>query len=90
MPLPQIEDRPEKVAVVGGGPAGLTAAYYLRLKGVSNYALFDALDRLGGMLRVGIPDYRLPPGMCWTMKLIRILGLGHRDPDSTMHFGNRK
>jgi heterodisulfide reductase subunit A len=60
LPLPAIEDRAEKVAVVGSGPAGLTAAYDLRLKGYG-VTIFEALDVLGGMLRVGIPDYRLPP-----------------------------
>jgi heterodisulfide reductase subunit A2 len=60
LPLPRIEPRPEKVAVVGSGPAGLTVAYYLALKGYP-VTLFEALDQLGGMLRVGIPDYRLPP-----------------------------
>jgi len=58
--LPKIDDRPEKVAIVGSGPAGLSAAYYLRLKGYQ-VTLFEALSALGGMLRVGIPDYRLPP-----------------------------
>jgi heterodisulfide reductase subunit A len=48
------------VAVVGSGPAGITAAYYLRLRGYA-VTIFEALDQLGGMLRVGIPDYRLPP-----------------------------
>jgi len=60
LPMPEIEDRPEKVAVIGSGPAGLTVAYYLRLKGY-RVTIFEALDQLGGMLRVGIPDYRLPP-----------------------------
>lgn len=60
LPLPVIEERPERVAVVGSGPAGLTAAYYLRLKGYQ-VTILEALDVLGGMLRVGIPDYRLPP-----------------------------
>ncbi len=59
LPLPEIEDRSEKIAVVGSGPAGLTVAYYLRLKGYQ-VTIFEALDQLGGMLRVGIPDYRLP------------------------------
>ncbi|MGD8297870.1 MAG: NAD(P)-binding protein, partial [Desulfobacterales bacterium] len=60
LPLPKTEDRPEKIAVVGSGPAGLTVAYYLRLKGFQ-VTIFEALDKLGGMLRTGIPDYRLPP-----------------------------
>ncbi len=60
LPVPEIQDRPEKVAVVGSGPAGLTVAYYLRLKGYQ-VTIFEALPVLGGMLRVGIPDYRLPP-----------------------------
>ena len=60
LPIPEIEDKSEKVAIVGSGPAGLTVAYYLRLKGYQ-VTIFEALDQLGGMLRVGIPDYRLPP-----------------------------
>ena len=60
LPLPEIEERQEKVAVVGSGPAGLTVAYDLRLMGYQ-VAIFEALPVLGGMLRVGIPDYRLPP-----------------------------
>jgi len=60
LPLPHIEERPEKVAVIGSGPAGLTVAYDLRLKGYQ-VTIFEALPALGGMLRVGIPDYRLPP-----------------------------
>lgn len=59
LPLPEIENRPEKVAVVGSGPAGLTVAYYLRLKGYQ-VTLIEMFTQLGGMLRVGIPDYRLP------------------------------
>ncbi len=57
---PEIEDRNEKVAVVGSGPAGLAVAYYLRLKGY-RVTIFEAMPVLGGMLRTGIPDYRLPP-----------------------------
>jgi heterodisulfide reductase subunit A len=59
LPVPEIQDRPEKVAVIGSGPAGLTAAYYLRRKGYQ-IRIYEALPVLGGMLRVGIPDYRLP------------------------------
>ncbi len=62
IPLPQIEERPERVAVIGSGPAGLTVAYYLRLKGYG-VTVFEALPAPGGMLRVGIPDYRLPPAV---------------------------
>ena len=47
------------VAVVGGGPAGLAAAYYLRLQGVA-VTVFDAESDFGGMTRYGIPEYRLP------------------------------
>lgn len=60
LPLPAIEERQQKLAIIGSGPAGLTAAYDLRLKGYQ-VTLFEALPVLGGMLRVGIPDYRLPP-----------------------------
>lgn len=49
----------EKVAVVGSGPAGLAAAYYLRKLGYPA-TIFEAHSELGGMLRVGIPEYRLP------------------------------
>ena len=49
----------KKVAVVGGGPAGLTAAYFLTLKGYQ-VTLYEASSHLGGMLRYGIPEYRLP------------------------------
>jgi NADPH-dependent glutamate synthase beta subunit-like oxidoreductase/coenzyme F420-reducing hydrogenase delta subunit len=49
----------EKVAVVGSGPAGLACAYYLRKLGYQ-VTIFEAYSELGGMLRVGIPRYRLP------------------------------
>ena len=48
-----------KVAVIGGGPAGLTTAHYLALEGHS-VTIFEASPHLGGMLRYGIPEYRLP------------------------------
>lgn len=52
--------RQEKVAIVGSGPAGLSAAYHLARKGVLS-TIYESLPVAGGMLRVGIPDHRLPP-----------------------------
>ncbi|MBE6755321.1 MAG: FAD-dependent oxidoreductase [Ruminococcaceae bacterium] len=58
--VPEVaEDTGKKVAIIGGGPAGLTAAYFLRTKGHS-VTVFDAMPEMGGMLRYGIPEYRLP------------------------------
>jgi formate dehydrogenase major subunit len=58
-----IEEIPEptgkKITVIGGGPAGLTAAYFLALKGHS-VEIIEAMPHAGGMLRYGIPQYRLP------------------------------
>lgn len=52
-------DTGHKVAIIGGGPAGLTCAYYLRRLGHSP-TIFEGLPKLGGALRYGIPQYRLP------------------------------
>lgn len=49
----------KKVAIVGGGPSGLTAAYYLSIMG-HEVEIFEQRKKLGGMLRYGIPSYRLP------------------------------
>jgi len=49
----------KRIAVIGGGPSGLTAAYYLRLMG-HDVTVFEQYDRLGGMMLYGIPRYRLP------------------------------
>jgi NADH-quinone oxidoreductase subunit F len=51
--------RKEKVAIIGSGPAGLSAAYYLSSEGYP-VTVFEALPVLGGMVRVGIPKFRLP------------------------------
>ena len=49
----------KRVGIIGGGPGGLTAAYYLSLKG-HRVTIVDAMPKMGGMLRYGIPEYRLP------------------------------
>lgn len=53
------KERPEKVAIIGSGPTGLIAAYDLRMLGYQ-VTIFDSLPIAGGMLSVGIPEYRLP------------------------------
>jgi NADPH-dependent glutamate synthase beta subunit-like oxidoreductase len=53
------KDTGHRVAIVGAGPAGLTAAFYLRKKG-HQVTVFDALPEPGGMIRFCIPDYRIP------------------------------
>jgi len=58
-PPAPLESKNRKVAVVGSGPGGLTAAYYLALWGYQP-TVFEALPVAGGMLAVGIPSYRLP------------------------------
>jgi NADPH-dependent glutamate synthase beta subunit-like oxidoreductase/formate hydrogenlyase subunit 6/NADH:ubiquinone oxidoreductase subunit I/ferredoxin len=57
-----VEPKPEsgkRIAIVGGGPAGLAAAFYARLEGHA-VKIFEAQPKPGGMLRYGIPSYRLP------------------------------
>lgn len=67
-----------KVAVVGAGPAGLTAAYYLACKGYK-VTVYEALPVAGGMLAVGIPEYRLPKDVLDTeIKSITDLGVDIR------------
>ncbi|MEA1903437.1 MAG: FAD-dependent oxidoreductase [Actinomycetota bacterium] len=53
------DERPQSVAIVGGGPGGLAAAHDLRLLGY-RVTLHEASSELGGMMRLGIPEYRLP------------------------------
>lgn len=56
---PKADPTGKKVAVVGGGPGGLTAAYYLTLMG-HKVTVYEQRAKLGGMMRYGIPNYRLP------------------------------
>jgi NADPH-dependent glutamate synthase beta subunit-like oxidoreductase len=67
-------ERGEHIAVVGGGPAGLSAAHDLRLHGYQ-VTLFEATDRLGGMMVLGIPEYRLDRGLVQA-EIDLIIGLG--------------
>ncbi len=60
IPAPEkAEETGKRVAVIGGGPGGLTTAYYLSLMGHS-VTVYEMRKKLGGMMRYGIPDYRLP------------------------------
>ena len=49
----------KKVAIIGGGPGGLTAAYFLRIYG-HEATVYEAMPQMGGMLQYGVPEYRLP------------------------------
>ncbi len=67
--------RPERVAVVGSGPGGLTCAHYLALEGYP-VTVFESLPVVGGMLATGIPDYRLPRDILdYDIDMIRKLGV---------------
>jgi len=68
------EDTGKKVAVIGGGPAGMAAAYQLRRKGHA-VTLFDENEALGGMMRYGIPEYRIPRDKL-NQELQRIVDMG--------------
>jgi len=74
MPKPK-QSRPEQVAIVGSGPAGLTCAHYLALEGYQ-VTIYESLPVAGGMLAVGIPDYRLPKNILdWEIENIKSLGV---------------
>ena len=65
----------DRICIIGGGPAGLSAAYYLRLAGHS-VTIYDAMPEMGGMLRYGIPEYRLPKSvLAKEIKAIEKLGV---------------
>jgi heterodisulfide reductase subunit A-like polyferredoxin len=59
IPVPKITSRNEKVAIIGSGPAGLTAAYFLALDGYQ-VSVYESMPEAGGMMRYGIPEHRLP------------------------------
>jgi NADPH-dependent glutamate synthase beta subunit-like oxidoreductase/predicted transcriptional regulator len=56
---PKLKKNAKKVAIIGSGPAGLTAAFYLRKRGYAP-TIFEKTDKVGGMLRFGVPQFRLP------------------------------
>ncbi len=71
----EFEDTGKKVAIIGGGPAGLAAAYFLAKKG-HRVTIFEALPYLGGVMRYGIPEPRLPrEALDWDINLILNLGV---------------
>ncbi len=76
LPLPEVPPKNgQMVAVVGSGPAGLSAAYQLALKGYG-VTIFEARERAGGMLIYGIPEYRLPKKLVeHEIELIKKLGV---------------
>lgn len=71
---PEAKKQPHKVAVIGSGPSGMTCANYLAKRGYS-VTVFEKRDKLGGVLRYGIPEYRLPKNVL-DSELERILSLG--------------
>jgi len=73
---PREPEHDRRVAIIGAGPAGLSAAHELALRGYG-VALYDAADRPGGLLRHGIPGFRLPVGAV-DRDVQRILDLGVR------------
>ena len=75
-PKPEIApDTGKRIGIVGSGPAGLTAAYYLRTYG-HEVEIFEAQEKAGGMLRYGIPAYRMPPDLLeQEIDQIRVLGI---------------
>lgn len=73
--MPEIaESSGKSVGIIGGGPAGLTAAYFLAVKG-HKVTVYDAMPKMGGMLRYGIPQYRLPKEVL-DMEIASIAELG--------------
>jgi NADPH-dependent glutamate synthase beta subunit-like oxidoreductase len=75
LPIPCAPDTGKRIAVIGGGPAGVSAAYFLRRLGHSP-TIYDAMSKLGGITRYGIPEYRLPDEVLdWEIKTILDLGI---------------
>jgi len=77
-PIPCAPDTGKRVAVIGAGPAGLSCAYFLRRLGHS-VTIFESMPHMGGMIRYGIPEYRLPKKILdWEIEGILNLGVEAR------------
>ncbi|MCK5837987.1 MAG: RnfABCDGE type electron transport complex subunit B, partial [Desulfobacula sp.] len=75
IPITCAPDTGKKVAVIGGGPAGLSCAFFLRRIG-HQVDIFEAMPKLGGIIRYGIPEYRLPKKVLeWEIQGILDLGI---------------
>ena len=75
IPIKCAPDTGKKVAVIGGGPAGLSCAFFLRRIGYQ-VSIFEAMPKLGGIIRYGIPEYRLPKKVLdWEIQGILDLGI---------------
>jgi NADPH-dependent glutamate synthase beta subunit-like oxidoreductase len=85
LPIATAPETRKRIAVIGGGPAGLTCAYFLRRLG-HQVNIFEAMPKLGGMLRYGIPEYRLPKEVLdWEIQSILDLGV---DYHTNVKFGH--
>jgi NADPH-dependent glutamate synthase beta subunit-like oxidoreductase len=85
LPIATAPETRKRIAVIGGGPAGLTCAYFLRRLG-HQVNIFEAMPKLGGMLRYGIPEYRLPKEVLdWEIQSILDLGV---DFHTNVKFGH--
>lgn len=74
-PIECLPDTGRKVAVIGGGPSGLSCAYFLRRLGHAP-TIFESMPKIGGQLRYGIPEYRLPKAVLdWEIEGILELGI---------------
>lgn len=67
----QVEKQNMRAAVIGSGPAGITIAYYLAKMGYG-VTIFESFDKIGGVMRYGIPEFRLPKMILTRLKMVLI------------------
>jgi len=82
---PRKEPTGKKVAIIGAGPGGLSAAYYLAIEG-HDVTVFDAHDEPGGLLKYGIPSFRLPKEIV-SREIDTILGVGGIELEMGVRWG---